>query len=274
MQFLWEWLLPDTEGLVAAVLPIASVVFYVVMILIAFGSLVWIVKAIKSKTVLSESQILRVSNSIYLYGYLVLVILTLLFLDASPIFEAHIMFPVYVCLTTLMIMGLKWLWDHNEKWVKAFAVVLALGISLIFAEGTYYSGREISWGGQGFINAGWLNSETLAAMRKLPEEMPIYSNKIMAIQFLNDRPAFALPSPINPATDRPREGYEENVLSVREKVLNGEAYMVVFNYYGLLSSNNAEDVKMMEDLGNGMPILYDLYDGVIFGVDLQDEKES
>lgn len=274
MIFLWEWLLPNSEGLVERALPVASVLFYAGMAAVAMGSLVWIVRAVREKRTLSESQIFRIGNVVYLFGYSALLIVTLLFLDASPIFEAHIMFPIYMCMLALFLMGIQWLWNRGQMWLKGTAVAIALGLGLVFAEGTYFSAREISWGGQGFLSSGWLNSATLAVLRQLPEDMPIYSNKIMAIQFLNNRPAYALPSPINPATDRPRDGYAESVREVREAVIKGEAYMVIFNYYGLMHSNSADDIQMMHDLGDGMPILYELDDGIIFGVEVTSEKES
>ncbi|NMC53127.1 MAG: phospholipid carrier-dependent glycosyltransferase [Chloroflexi bacterium] len=267
MRFLWEWLLPDVGGLVGKVLPAASIAFYGFLAVTALGSLIWIIRTLKARKPLAESQILGISTPIYMLGYLLLLVLTLLFLDASPIFEAHIMFPVYTSILILLILGLKWVWDRQSKGLRVLAVVFAVGLGLVFAEDTYDSARTISWDGQGFASTVWMNSETINAIRTLPEQVPLYSNKIMGIQFLTNRPAFGLPSPINPATDRPREGYDESVQSVREAVLKGEGYMAIFNYKDLLNSNTAEDVKMMQDLGEGMPVLFDLQDGVIFGLE-------
>jgi len=264
MRFLWDWLLPDAGDFVSRALPLASIIFYLFIILVAVGSLLWIKRLVKEKQSLQESQYLGISTPIYMLGYLALLVMTLLFLDASPIFEAHIMFPVYTSILILLVMGLKWLWDRNQFVIRALVIVAGLGMGLVFAQDTYQSARTISWDAQGFGSTTWMNSEMINVIRQLPEDVPLYSNKIMAIQFLTNRPAFGLDSPINPATDRPRVGYAEEVQSVRKAVLNGEGYMAIFYYKDLL--NSTDDAIMMEDLGNGMPVLYDLEEGVIFGL--------
>lgn len=199
--------------------------------------------------------------------YLAVVVFTLTFLDASPIFENRILMPFYISLLALFAWLLSLLWEHKSWLLRLGSLVLAFLVLVSFVEESRPAVWELRQDGQSFASSQWAESRTVAAVRELPQDATLYSNKITAIYFFTDRPAFIIPSPTNPATQLPREGYQEELDEIHQEVLDGEGYMIVFGFRSL--ELNPEDAGMMADISEGMPVYGEYEDGIIFGLPAQ-----
>jgi hypothetical protein len=199
--------------------------------------------------------------------YFGLLVVTLTILDASPIFEDRILAPFSICLVPLFFFGLDWLWQKKTLIIRGLVIfsLLFLGISLM--EDTLDILKDYHADGLGFRNSYWRESQTIAALQDAPAEITFYSNRITATYILTGHPSFILPSPVNPATGGPREGYEEDLAMIRQKVLDGEGLMIIFGYDDLLISK--DDSVWIQELSSGLPLWKKLEDGMIFGYGYQ-----
>jgi hypothetical protein len=263
----WGWLLPEHSGLIERLLPILGLVLAALLVVILLGTLMALVLVRSGKISYRaepHSFILGWLFALQVLVYPAVLWLSLTFVDASPILENRILSPLYVSLIVLGMIFLGWLWS-KKKWAgKAAVIILVAGLFLSLAEDTLDVVRDLHKEGQGFASSEWRESETIAAVRILPPEKVLVSNKSTAIYILTGRPAFIAPSPINPATGRAREGYQEDISSIKQSVLDGKSVMVIFGYNNLLAED--ESKQWMADLSEGLPVLQEYRDGIQFGV--------
>jgi peptidoglycan/LPS O-acetylase OafA/YrhL len=112
--------------------------------------------------------------------YLAVLVLTLTFVDASPIFEHRILSPFYICVLVLGAAALAWVWQQKPPYGRVIAAVFALGLLVSFAEDSMDSIHLLHQDGQGFAKSDWLESPTIAAVSQLPETQ-IYTNRNTAV---------------------------------------------------------------------------------------------
>jgi len=260
----WGWLLPETGGLIERNLGVLTVLFFILLVILFAGSVAAFVWYKREKIRVADKQFkTALIFALQALVYLAMLVVTLTFLDASPIFENRILSPFYISLVVILCLVLSWLWVSKKPVLMAGAVVVTLGLLVSFAEDSWDAIVELRQDGQGFAHSSWAQSDLIAAVKEL-DDVTLFSNKITAIYILTGKPAYVVPSPFNPATKLPREEYEEDMANIHEAVLSGKAAIVIFDYYGL--KNDPEDAQWMEDISNGMPVLRDYEDGVIFGI--------
>ncbi len=186
----WGWLLPERFGLVDKLLPFWNVVFFVLLAGLVAG-IVWGVLFLRQKMMASGNGSFRFILIIGIQAVLFLatLVFTLTFLDASPIFEPRIIMPFLICVFFLIFAFLAWLWQRKVWVTRAAAVFLILALAASFVEDTKGFVHDLHLAGQGYASASWVNSDTMQAVRGLPNVI-MYSNKIMAISLLTERSAF------------------------------------------------------------------------------------
>jgi len=183
--------------------------------------------------------------------------------DASPIFEDRILSPFLIAVLPAIILVLKWFWQRKTWFYRTAVIVSACTLFLFMIEDDVDFFTEFHRDGQGFASDGWRDSGTIQAVSGLPSSSTLYSNKMTALYLLAEHPAYILPSATNPATGQPREGYEEDVAMIREQVLGGQSYMVIFYYRDML--DDPEQAEWINDLSEGLPVYLETNDGIIFG---------
>jgi len=140
-------------------------------------------------------------------------------------------------------------------------IVLVVGLSLSFAEDTLDTIRQWRQQGQGFAHESWTTSQTIELIKQLPK-VNIFTNRPQAVNLLAQRGAYILLSPVNAATQLPREGYQEELTRIRQMVIEGKAVIVIFGYQDLI--HEAENSWMLE-LTKGLPVLFEYDRDVVFG---------
>jgi hypothetical protein len=98
-----------------------------------------------------------------------------------------------------------------------------------------------SQGGIGYASFQWYDSQAMAHLRSLPEEVSIYTNEPAAVYLYTGRGARVLPTRFDTATAQERPGFEEGILGVQNDVLQGRAVMALFDGGG----NIAGDVNLL-----------------------------
>lgn len=261
----WSWLLPEAGGFVERLLPFWSLTFFVLIFIICVGTVVVAVNYQRGwfnlhKSSLKTTWIFALQTLMYL-GTL---IFTMTFVDASPIFEHRILSPFYVSLLVITMGFLSWLWERKTRLSRLITVLLAFALLVSFIEDGIDAAHMLHADGQGFAKSYWRESETIEEVDNLPD-IQIYSNRTTAIYILADRPSYFLPSPTNPATQQPREGYEEDVTNIRAQVLEGEAFVVIFGNK-TIEAESEESFAWMRDLIDGMPVFREFDDDIILGL--------
>jgi hypothetical protein len=259
----WVWLLPERFGLIDKLLPFWNGLFFVLLAGLAAG-IVWGSVQLRHKTMTGQDGSFRLILILAIQAVLFLatLVFTLTFLDASPIFEPRIIMPFLICVFLLIFALLAWLWRRKLWLTRAVTVVLILALAASFVEDTKGFVHDLHLAGQGYASSSWVNSDTMQAVRALPNVL-IYSNKIMAISLLTDRAAYILPSPTNPATVTYRTDYLTEVDKVRQRVLAKKAVMVIFDYRNL---DDPLAGQWMHDLTDGIPMIKEYGDGAVFGI--------
>lgn len=195
--------------------------------------------------------------------YLVVLFLSLTFLDASTALENRILVPVFVCLILLFVYLLNMFWKRKDNW----APWAAFGIFSIALIGGAYDGRraviDMHADGQGYASAYYRNSLTIDALKRLPQAT-IWTNRVPAVNLLADRPAYALLAPIDPLTRQKRANYDSSLQGIRDSVLKGDAILVVFEARQVL--DDPIEGQWLKDLTQGIPAIFESDDGMIFAV--------
>ncbi len=145
--------------------------------------------------------------------------------------------------------------------MTVLVIVLVIGLSLSFAEDTLDTVRQWRQQGQGFAHESWTTSQTIELLKQLPK-VNIFTNRPQAVNLLAQRGAYILLSPVNAATQLPREGYQEEQARIRQMVMDGKAVIVIFGFHDLVQ--DTENSWMLE-LTAGLPVLFEYEKDIVFG---------
>lgn len=259
----WGWLLPDYGQVYDRAWEAFAVLFVVLCLGLAFAAFQnWKNVRIETQGLERQPKILTWMVLVHTLVYFGVLIFSLTFVDASPIFEDRILAPFMMGLVILLSVLCAWLWNKQRR-VLRILVGVGVAVFLIFlAEDTIDFLKEYHRDGQGFASLTWRDSETILEVERLPEAT-LYSNRITATYILTGRPAYILPTATNPATGLARPEYQEDLNAIRQTILDGRGYLVVFGYEELLS--DPEQKQMLEELTAGLPVEKQTADGIIFG---------
>lgn len=256
----WGWVLPENYRIAERLLPLWGVITALFLLAVGLGC-IWILRNRIGK---NEARFnLGWVMAAFLVVYLGILVMTLTFLDASPIFEHRILAPFYISFLFIVLVILAWMWTRGKRWLRVLTVFVCLGMMLSFIQESKDTILQFHKDGQGMAGAVWTESLTIKEAKTLPKTQ-IYSNKSTALYLLVNRPAYILPSPTNPATGQPTQNYSSDVQKIRATVLEGRGIIIFFDYKNVLES--ADGRTWFENLTNGLPILKQFEDGILFGV--------
>jgi len=224
--------------------------------LLAAG-LVWgLLRALRS----GERETLAVwMVGLHLAAYMVMIVVSMTFVDASTTFEDRILAPVFADAIILLAWGFARSAQRAGPSYRPVLIALAVLLALSFADDARKTALDLRVDGQGFASSYWSNSEVMDGVRRLPEDVTIYSNRISALTLLADRQAIAMLSPIDPVTREARPNFERTQAIIRETVLEGKAVLVVF------AVEELDGLDWFEALVDGVPVITDAPEGRIYG---------
>ena len=196
--------------------------------------------------------------------YLCLLFLTAVFVDGSTIFDNRMLLPFFVLILILVCVWAGSL-IRRGGFLKVAAMMGVILFALVLVEDESDLIRLYHSDGQGFAGNEWIDSETRMAALDLPANVHIFSNRQTFLGLMNDQPSFIIPPMVNAANDAERNTFEDERAWMRDEVLSGKAYVVIFNYQEMMEQ--AEDKNWLETVLDGIPV-YGIYaDGAIFGID-------
>lgn len=273
----WDWLIPGWFGGFTSDWPVLSILRdsrawpgtpYLVVGVIAVALLAWLAFAVRRLWGNKHNPSLAIffTSTLYLFVYLVAILFSMFFFDASTPFRDRILAPIYISLLTAFVLFGVWLsrrdagtvWRTGKWPLRTLVVILALSAASVAVADTSRTVTRLQADPLGFASARWRNSRVIAAINALPPDTLIYSNSPTAIYILTDRPAYIMPTPIDPVDNQPRGNFDEVVIQMRDDLAAGETVLVVFQ-------PDLEDPALLAQLTQGIPLFFKAGDGQIFG---------
>lgn len=208
------------------------------LIVLILGSvLVWL--AIRAWKVISEPQqasigegsgnqpqeVISFTTGLYIFAYLASILASMFMFDAATKFRLRILAPVFVSLLILLIYFGVWLRSKNRPFIVVMTFVF-LGFSLYKQADTI---NFLSKGGLGYASFQWYDSQVMAYLRELPDDLSIYTNEPAAVYLYTGRGARVLPDHVDSATLIPREDFENDLIQMKQDILDGHAVLVIFD---------------------------------------------
>lgn len=179
-------------------------------------------------------EVISFAVALFISAYLASITASMTMFDAATKFQIRILAPVYVGLFILLINAGVWLRGKN----RAVVIVLTF-IFLGFA--VYKQSVTITqWqkSGLGYASFKWYDSEAMAYLRSLPDDIKIYTNEPGAVYLYVKRGAAVLPDRFDSATALARaEDFEKNLVIMQREINAGQAVLALFDHGGNIADN-------------------------------------
>lgn len=242
------WLLP--KGVPPMVRTIVLLVAVVAFILLVRAYIRW--PKTTSRTVPNVMLV-------FIVAYEVLVAALCTFVDPAILSEERIQLPVLVAVVVFTAAACMELAAGKPYARKAAAVALVVVVLFVW--------RGVGWSsyactnGLGYTSAGWAQSATLQAVKRLPADAVVFSNGPQPIYAHTGRIAWFMPSRTN-FTGLANPTWDKDVASLKQ-ALAGGGYVVIFNELYKPSRFTPAEIEAM--LGNKVEA-FTLADGVIMAI--------
>jgi 4-amino-4-deoxy-L-arabinose transferase-like glycosyltransferase len=184
-------------------------------------------------------EVISFTTGLYIFAYLASIVASMTMFDAATKFKLRILAPVFVGLLVLLVAFGIWMRKKYRPLV-VIATVLALGLSLYKQSITF---AHWSQGGLGYASFQWYDSEAMAYLRGLPEDVSIYTNEPAAVYLYVGRGAKVLPTRYDSATAQERTGFEEGIAAMQKDIEQGRAVLALFDG----NNNIPNDVELMAE---------------------------
>lgn len=184
-------------------------------------------------------EVITFTTALYLFAYLAAIVASMTMFDAATKFRLRILSPVFVSLLILLVYAGIWLGKRNRGVVVAFVLVF-LGFSFYEQNITVAAWEK---GGIGYASFQWYDSEAMAYLRELPDDVVIFTNEPGAVYLYTGRGAYVLPSGYDSARAEFVPGFEEGVERMQEDIHAGHAVLAIFDR----GDNIADEVGALSD---------------------------
>lgn len=221
-----------------------------------------------SETGVNGATAASVSLATHILVYMIFMVLTISVIDASEPLNSRLLSVIYIPLIIIFASSLSWVWRslsrfNGVSWMGARVLFGAFCLGLVFTSLTdgLAAVEQLSREGLGYANRNIVGSEAIADIRAMPP-LSIYSNNSDEILLMTGKPATIIPTPFNPMTTLARPDYMSDVNDLRQRVLQGEALLVLFD---MNNKSNAYKYSIYKTLTTGLPLMKDYGNIQIFG---------
>jgi len=184
-------------------------------------------------------EVISFTTGLYVFAYLASILASMTLFDAATKFKLRILSPVFVSLLILLVALGIWMRKKYRPFV-AVMLVLLLGMS-VYKQSTTLA--HWSQGGLGYASFQWYDSDAMAYLRDLPDDVRIYTNEPAAVYLYVGRGANVLPTRYDSATARERHDFDDNIAKLESEVNSGQAVIALFDG----GDNLVNDVRNLTD---------------------------
>ncbi len=184
-------------------------------------------------------EVISFTVGLFLIAYIASIIASMTMFDAATKFKLRILAPVFVCLLILLVYAGAYFRT------KYRAVVIVLAIVLIGLSFYKQSITITAWSrsGLGYASFQWYDSEAMAYLRELPDNMLIYTNEPAAVYLYVGRGAAVVPTGYDSARAEPLPGFDEGVALMQNNINAGKAVLAIFDH----GQNIANEVSALTE---------------------------
>jgi 4-amino-4-deoxy-L-arabinose transferase-like glycosyltransferase len=170
-------------------------------------------------------EVISFTTGLYIFAYLASILASMLMFDAATKFKLRILAPVLVSLLVLLVSSGIWA-RHRRREVVIVLTILFLGVS-VYKQAVTVSNWSQS--GLGYASFQWYDSEAMAFLRELPEDVMIYTNEPGAVYLYTGRGGYVLPDRFDSATALVRTNFEEGLAAMQAEIHSGRAVLALFD---------------------------------------------
>lgn len=215
-----------------------------IMIWTLFKSLNYLLKPRQAQALKSggkeSREVISFAVGLFIFAYLASILASMTMFDAATKFRLRILAPVYVGLFIMIVYAGIWLRNKNRPVV---IVLTVLFLSVAFYKQTILA-EQWQRNGLGYASFQWYDSQAMAYLRDLPDDIKIYTNQPAAVYLYVERGAVVLPDRYDAATDISREAeFEANLAIMHQEIQAGEAVLALFDR----GEDVAEDVPALTE---------------------------
>ncbi len=265
IETLTGFFLPETGGWIVKILPWLK--FGWTLVFLAFA--VWLakrlVRRLTSNSLPEQNTAASTLSGLFALGYLIFLIGIALFIDGSTVFDNRMLLPFFAAIIVMILsLAAEELSKKHLMMQKRGLILLTLTIFALFlAEDQLDLAREFHKDGQGFAGSSWSEMEISQAVDDLPADATYFSNRQTYLWLMKDLPSYILPQLSDAATRQENETFESDRQWMKQEILDGNAYAVVFNYQEMME--NPSDRAWLTLLFEGVPVYLETKDGIIYG---------
>jgi len=171
-------------------------------------------------------EVITFTTALYLFAYLASIVASMTMFDAATKFKLRILSPVFVCLLILLVYAGIWLRKKNFR--------LVFLLTFVFLGFSFYKQSIVvgAWSrsGLGYASFQWYDSEAMAFLRKLSDDVMIFTNEPGAVYLYTGRGAYVLPSGYDSARAEIFDGFEDGVTRMQTEINAGNAVLAIFDH--------------------------------------------
>jgi hypothetical protein len=171
-------------------------------------------------------EVISFTVGLFIIAYLASIVASMTMFDAATKFKLRILSPVFVCLLILLVYAGMRLRAKNRAAFFALAAIL-LGLS---AYNQFITVNTWAKSGLGYASFQWYDSEAMAFLSELPEDVAIFTNEPGAVYLYIGRGALTLPSGYDSARAESIPGFEEGVERMQAEIKAGRAVLAIFDH--------------------------------------------
>lgn len=151
-------------------------------------------------------------------------------IEANLVINSRYAFPAYAATVVLFTcVATRWLSETDRTWPLPLILCVAGAVLTTHVVRTGARSFHSFERGIGFAGIDWKRSPTMAIVRGIPTDVPVWSNGPDAISYVLERPAHSIPEKVDPRTEKPdpQNPYDAQ-LALMESGLREQHGYVVF----------------------------------------------
>jgi hypothetical protein len=247
LAVLWEWLVPFPFTHASLIVVVGAICLLLVGIV--FWALRGHARPVGRLAALARGGGPLAFLLVYLVTYTTSVALSIAFLGITIPVDQRLACPVYLSALILTAAGLSvWLRSNPAPALKVVVLMLAVALGLSYVFRTSALVGQLVVDSRGYAGTAFQAAGDVPFVKRLPEQLIIYSNSFPALEFFYDKGSYMVPLPGDPVTGLPVEAYGSMLDDMRRAIHAGRAVMVLF-------FREPGDGQLPVELGEGLVLL-------------------
>jgi hypothetical protein len=198
---------------------------------------------------------------IYLIFNIMLVLVTVFFLDILTPLNNRILVPIHLSALLILVLVLSMWWDTASITGKVIVGLISVTILFIQVRQAFDMYNRLRAEPQGYASNSYRSSPTIEYVRELPD-IPIFTNDLPALYFWAQRIGVFIPNAYNASAKEvidPLE-YEQLLASMRKILDEYEGVLVIYGY----DPRSRLTPEHFREITEGLTLIEEFNDGLVY----------